>query len=86
MYFYVLPNYIVACRFVAMQRILSPHRWANWEAVFFTRPVRQLRAATIEELLGKVFSVRSVPRSFKQDKSRIQLVVRQSPDSKGVNT
>jgi hypothetical protein len=30
--------------------------------------------------------VRSVPRCYKQDKSRVYLVVRQSPASKGVNT
>jgi hypothetical protein len=30
--------------------------------------------------------VRSVPRCYKQDKSRVSLVVRQSPASKDVNT
>jgi hypothetical protein len=48
--------------------------------------MRQLRASTIEELLGEVFSVRSVPRYPKQDKSGILLVVRQSQASKDVNT
>jgi hypothetical protein len=54
----------------------------NWEAVFSTRSVPQLRVVTIEEL----FSVRSVPRCYKQDKSGVQLVVSQSPASKDVNT
>jgi hypothetical protein len=53
--------------------------------VFSKRSMRQLRDATIE-LLREVFPVRSLPRCFKQDKSRVQLVVRQSPASKGVNT
>jgi hypothetical protein len=33
-----------------------------------------------------VFSMRSVPRCYKQDKTGIQLVVIQSPASKDVNT
>jgi hypothetical protein len=57
----------------------------NWEAVFSTRSMRQLRGATTKELLGEAIFVRSVPRCYKQDKSR-SLVVRQSPASKGVNT
>jgi hypothetical protein len=48
--------------------------------------MRQLRDATIEELLGAMFSMRSLPSSYKQDKSRIWLVVRVSPASKDVNT
>jgi hypothetical protein len=48
--------------------------------------VRQLRGATIEELLGEVFSVRSVPRCYKQDKYRVYILARQSPASKNVNT
>jgi hypothetical protein len=62
------------------------HEWSKWEAVFSTKSVRQLCDATIEELLGEVFTVGSVPRCFKQAKSRVQLVVRQSPASKDVNT
>jgi hypothetical protein len=34
--------------------------------VFSNRSVRQLRDATIEELLEAVFSMRSVPRCYKQ--------------------
>jgi hypothetical protein len=41
--------------------------------VFSTRTVRQLRDATIE-LLGEVFSMRFVPRCYKHDKSKVQLV------------
>jgi hypothetical protein len=48
--------------------------------------MRQLRDATIEELLGEVFSVRSVMSSYKHDNSRIQSVVKQSPASKDVKT
>jgi hypothetical protein len=40
----------------------------------------------IEELLGEVFSVRSVKLCYKQDKSWILLVVRQSSASNGVDT
>jgi hypothetical protein len=47
--------------------------------------MRQLRDATKEELLEEVFSVRFMPRCYKQDKSRVYLVGRQSPASKGVN-
>jgi hypothetical protein len=48
--------------------------------------VRQLCDATITELLKKLFSVGSVPRHYKQDKSGVWLVVRETPDSKDVNT
>jgi hypothetical protein len=48
--------------------------------------VRQLREAAIEELLGDMRSMRSVPRCYKQDKSRFQLVLRESPISKDLNT
>jgi hypothetical protein len=47
--------------------------------------VRQQPDATIEELLGDVFSVRSVPRSYKEANFRVYLVVRQSPASKDLN-
>jgi hypothetical protein len=66
------------------QHIRNNHQWSNWEAVFSTRSVRKLRDARLEDLLGEAFSMRSVPKCYKQDKSRIQLVVRQSPASKGV--
>jgi hypothetical protein len=38
-------------------------QWSNWEAALFTRSVRYLRDATLEERLGEVFSVRSLPAS-----------------------
>jgi hypothetical protein len=44
------------------------------------------RAARIEEIFEAVFSIQSVPRRYTQDKSRIQLVGRQLPASKGVDT
>jgi hypothetical protein len=40
----------------------------------------------MKELLGEVFSERSVPRCYNQDDYRIQLIVRESLASKGVNT
>jgi hypothetical protein len=61
------------------------YNMTNWEAVFSTWSVRQLRDATIE-LLEEVFSMRSVQRCYKQDNSRILLVMRESPASKDVNT
>jgi hypothetical protein len=48
------------------------HQWTNWETVFCTQSVRQMRDAVIE-LLAEVFSVRSVPRYYKQDMSRTKL-------------
>jgi hypothetical protein len=39
----------------------------------------------MEEILKAAFSMRSVPRCFKQDKSRIYLLVRQPPANKDVN-
>jgi hypothetical protein len=61
------------------------HQWTNWELVFSAWSMGQLCGAIIEELFGGVFSVRSVLRCFKQDRFRVQLVVRQSPASKDVN-
>jgi hypothetical protein len=61
------------------------HQWSKWEAVFSTRSVRQLREATVE-LLGEVFSVRSKARCYKQDKPKVQLILRQSPANKLGNT
>jgi hypothetical protein len=49
--------------------------------MFSTQSVRQVHDTTTEELLGEVFSVWSVLRCCKQDKSRIWLVLRQSPTS-----
>jgi hypothetical protein len=40
----------------------------------------------MEELLQAVFFMWSVPRCYNRDKCRVQLVVRQSPASKDVNT
>jgi hypothetical protein len=54
--------HIVACRPVARQQIPNTHQWTNWEAVVSTRPLRQLREAIVEELLGEEFSVPSVSR------------------------
>jgi hypothetical protein len=42
---------------VAGQQIPNTHEWTNWEAVFFTRSMRQLRDATIDEVLEAVFSM-----------------------------
>jgi hypothetical protein len=44
--------------------------------------VQQLCDVTIEEL----FSARSVPRCYKEGKSTVYLLLRQSPASKAVNT
>jgi hypothetical protein len=51
-----------------------------------TRSLRKLSDATIEKLLGDIFSMRSVPRCYKQDKYIILLFGRQSSASKVVNT
>jgi hypothetical protein len=59
-----------ARRPVARQQIRNMHQWTNWEEMFSTRSVRQLRDATIE-LLEAVFSMRYVPRCHKQDKSTV---------------
>jgi hypothetical protein len=48
--------------------------------------VGQRRHATIEQPLGEVISVRSAPRCYKQEKSRVSSVLRQQPASKDVNT
>jgi hypothetical protein len=61
-------------------------QWTNWERVFSTRSAQHLHDATKEWLLGEKFSVRFVPRCYKQDKSGVRLVVRQSPVSEDVNT
>jgi hypothetical protein len=53
---------------VSRQQIRNTHQWNNWEAVFSTLSVGQMRDATIE-LLEAVFSMRSVLRCFKQYKS-----------------
>jgi hypothetical protein len=47
----------------------NTHKWSNWEAVFSTLSVRQLRDVTTQELLGELFSVLSVPRCYKHEKS-----------------
>jgi hypothetical protein len=53
-----------------MQKFPNPHQWTNWEAVFSTRSVRQLRDGTTE-LLKADFSVRSVPKYYEEDKFRV---------------
>jgi ribosomal protein S2 len=53
--------------------------------VFSARYVIQLREATTE-LSEAAASMRSMPRCYKKNKSRVYLVVRQSPASKAVNT
>jgi hypothetical protein len=84
--FQLLSSYssLLSCGPVARQQIPNTHQCTKLAEVFPTRSVRQLRDATIEELLREVFSVKSVPRCYKQDKSRIWLVVRQSPSGKDV--
>jgi hypothetical protein len=54
--------------------------------MFSTQSVRQLRDATIKESFEAVFSMRSVPKYYKQAKSRVCSVVRQSSTSKDMNT
>jgi hypothetical protein len=53
---------------VVRQQIPNTHQRTNWEEVFSTQSVRQLRAETLE-LLEAVFSMRPVSRCYKQDKS-----------------
>jgi hypothetical protein len=55
----------------ARQQIPNKHQWTNSEAVFSAWSVRRLRDAKTEELMGEVFSVRSVPKCYKQDKSSV---------------
>jgi hypothetical protein len=56
---------------VARQQIPNTHQWTNWEEVFYTLSVPQLYDVTIEELLGAMFYMRSVPRCYKQDNSTV---------------
>jgi hypothetical protein len=56
---------------VARQQIPNTHQWTHWEAVFSKRSMQQLRDTIIQELLEDMFSERSVPRCFKQDKSSL---------------
>jgi hypothetical protein len=56
---------------IARQQFLNMHQWSTWGAVFSTLSVWLLHDATAEELLQAVFSMRSMPRYYKQDKSRI---------------
>jgi hypothetical protein len=46
-------------------------QWSNCEAVFSTWSVRQLCDATTE-LLGKVFSVQSMPRLYNKEQLLLQ--------------
>jgi hypothetical protein len=50
---------------VSRQQIRNTQQWSNWE-VFSTRSVRQLRDATLQELLGKVFPMRPVKRVYEE--------------------
>jgi hypothetical protein len=52
---------------LAREQIRNTEQWSKWETVFSTRSVLQLRDATIDELLGEVFSMRSLTRCYKQD-------------------
>jgi hypothetical protein len=61
---------------VARQWALFTHQWINLEVVFSAQSVRQLHEVTMEELLGDVFYVGSMPRCYKQDKSRVLVVMR----------
>jgi hypothetical protein len=47
-------------------------QWSNLEAVFCTLSVRQLRDATIEELVGKLFPMPSVPRLYNKKQLRLR--------------
>jgi hypothetical protein len=71
---------------VTRQQIPNEHQLSNWEEISSTRSTRQLRDTTVKEMLEAVFSMRSGPSCYKQDKSRIQLAGRQSPVSKDVYT
>jgi hypothetical protein len=61
-------------------KIRNTQKWSNWDAVFYTRSVRLLRDAAIQELLGQLFSVPSVPRLSKGDqlllRERVETAVR----------
>jgi hypothetical protein len=54
---------------IARQQIPNIHQQTNWEVVFSTQSVQQLRDATIEEWLEAVMW--SVPKCQQQDKSRL---------------
>jgi hypothetical protein len=56
---------------VARQHIRNMQQWSNWEAVFPSRSVRQLHGE-ITELLGGVFSIRSVPRLCNEKQLRLR--------------
>jgi hypothetical protein len=53
------------------QQIRNTQNWNNWEVFSSALSMQQLRPATIKELLGELFSVRSVSRCYKQDKSSL---------------
>jgi hypothetical protein len=52
---------------VTKQQIPNMHQWTNWKKGVVYAVRAQLRDAT--ELLDEVYSMRSVPRCYKQDKS-----------------
>jgi hypothetical protein len=70
---------------VARNQIPNMHQWTNWEEVLSTHSMQQLYDAAIEELLETVFSMQSMLRCYKQDRSRVLLVGKESPASKGMN-
>jgi hypothetical protein len=49
----------------------NTQQWNKWADVFSTRPARQLRDETVEELLESVFSMLYVRRYYKQDESTV---------------
>jgi hypothetical protein len=49
---------------VARQQIINTHQRNNWEAMFCTQYVRQLRDAKIDDLLEAVFSMSSAPSAL----------------------
>jgi hypothetical protein len=55
----------------ARQQIHITHQWSNWEAAFSMQSMRQLCDATIEELLGEVFSTWSVLRLYNKEQMRL---------------
>jgi hypothetical protein len=56
---------------VARQQVHNMQQWSNWDAVFSTLLMQWLLGATVEELLGVVFSVQSVPRLYKEEQLRL---------------
>jgi hypothetical protein len=55
---------------IAKKQIPDTHKQTKWEEAFFMQSMRQL-CDTTTELLEAVFSMRSMPRCYKQDKSTV---------------